>query len=744
MFDKVIVYLLAFCLLSCGSAAEDLFSAISAGELHTCGIIADGKALCWGANSFGQTGTGRFSNETILPAQVQGDYSFKQISAGRRHTCGALINGSVVCWGDNLFGELGDGTFTDRDRPSQLYKGVLFRGVSSGRFHSCGILENGSAMCWGDNSFGELGVGKIFAGERTFDDLLSLAVGDYAHSCEEGVRVELRPYPVYVSGGHLFKSICCGRRHTCGILENGSAVCWGDNGKGQIGDGSVKTRISPAYVSGRYTFSDISCGDTHTCGLLMDGSIVCWGEDYYGTLGDGPDDYPTYRDAQEASPVYVANGHIFASITSGGTTTCGLLANGSALCWGSNYYLQLGGGSSTFRETSPVPMNYSYNYKQISAGGFHTCGLLSDGTAMCWGNNGYGQIGNGRYQWYEREQPSYVAYGNKHLVSYFFASTGFLIMSMAFYSGYGGLSLWRVRYRIKEKKYRSYSLVLFILMLLLSVLSAVAMPLVGGFAVIMLFLFVGFPVAYYNEFRNETLPYVGELTIWIYTLLFWYTYYASSFIQSLLGFVSLIVSGMLIIPAVMPGITTFLMSHPAFIPLIPSIGVLLLMLTKKAIGKRLKVLFYVWLLFCLLILAVYQMSFFFSSSLVRDYNAGGYTLSIGSGFMFLLNMVTFGAALFYLMAYYGLFFSLVFGRDETSGPLMDYIPEKFSDKQSGKLKTLTVTLIIVGTLFFNYQYAIIPGILLINLWILLTPIIDVQERRDAVIMSDLEKLKKRI
>ena len=138
------------------------FAAVSAGSFYTCGVTVAGAAYCWGDNGLGQVGDGTTTTPGTgpsSPALVAGGVSFAAVSAGFTHTCGVTAAGAAYCWGYNFFGDLGDGTTTDRSSPVLVAGGVSFAAVSAGDFHTCGVTAAGAAYCWGDNTVGQLGDG---------------------------------------------------------------------------------------------------------------------------------------------------------------------------------------------------------------------------------------------------------------------------------------------------------------------------------------------------------------------------------------------------------------------------------------------------------------------------------------------------------------------------------------------------------------------------------------------------------
>ena len=396
-----------------------VFRAISAGGSHTCGVTTTGAAYCWGENESGQVGIGNsdYSNWTVRrPQMVVGGLVFRSIRAGGSHTCGLTTAGATYCWGDNRYGQLGDGTGSmKRASPTAVAGNVAFQAIASGYEHTCGLASGGAMYCWGDNASGQLGDGVEFgphsspvatAGNLAFQSVSAatehtcgLTTGGGAYCWGTGRSAELgdstlgslRNSPVAVSGGLSFERVSAGPDHTCAVTAGGAAFCWGATDYHLMYDSSLVSSFSmvPAAVSGGLVFRAISAGGTHSCGLTAGGAAFCWGRDYYGQLGDGT----SGRTAFANSPVAVSGGLVFQAISAGGTHTCGLTSDGAAYCWGDNTYGQLG-DSTTTRHTSPVPVQGGLVFQSITAGSDLTFGITVDGAAYCWGSNRYGQLGD--------------------------------------------------------------------------------------------------------------------------------------------------------------------------------------------------------------------------------------------------------------------------------------------------------------------------------------------------------------
>ncbi len=197
-----------------------LWSAISAGGLHTCAIDGGGTGWCWGNNASGQLGDGTTTG-ALAPRLVASGGGLIAISAGNLHTCALNGAGGAFCWGNNASGQLGTGGFGGSSAPVGVSGGLVFTAISAGQAHTCGLTGGGALYCWGSNAKGQLGDGST----------------------------STRTVPTLVSGGLTFRSVSAGDLHTCGVTTANIAYCWGDNEFGQLGDGSTTGRLVPARVA---------------------------------------------------------------------------------------------------------------------------------------------------------------------------------------------------------------------------------------------------------------------------------------------------------------------------------------------------------------------------------------------------------------------------------------------------------------------------------------------------------------
>jgi alpha-tubulin suppressor-like RCC1 family protein len=294
---------------------------------------------------------------------VEGGLRFVAISTGELHNCAIDDFGAAWCWGLNQNGQLGDGTFTNRLMPVAVMGGLRFNAIAAGAWHTCGVTTTGEVYCWGRNAEGELGTGVAGLDSAT---------------------------PLAAATSERFTKISAGSRHTCALTLAGSAYCWGSSPWGQLGTGSFTSTATPARVAGNLSFEAISAAVDHTCGLAANGAAYCWGEGHYGQLGNGK------TEMRDPLPTRAQAGVLFSAVSAGYGFTCGIANSGAALCWGSNWWGQLGNRSFT-NSTGVVAVSDAPEFVAVSTGSYHACGITSAGTAFCWGQNSFGQLGRSTF-----------------------------------------------------------------------------------------------------------------------------------------------------------------------------------------------------------------------------------------------------------------------------------------------------------------------------------------------------------
>jgi alpha-tubulin suppressor-like RCC1 family protein len=331
---------------------------VSAGGSHSCALKADHSVLCWGRNASGQLGDAS-TVDRLAPVAVSGLADAVAIASGNSHSCALRTDGTVACWGSNLDGALGDGSTSDRDTPVPV-AGLTDVVAVSAASHSCALKVNGTVSCWGFNSGGQVGI---------------------------PVTPDKVTAPVTVAGLVGVVAVTTGFTHTCALKTDGSVACWGNNTFGQLGTGGG-TSSTPATVFGLTNAVAIGAGMRHSCALKADGTVECWGNNNtYGELGDG-------SGVNSPFPVSVSGLTDAVAIAVGYSHSCAIKAGGTVVCWGLNDVGQLGDGSTINRST-PVAVSGLSNVVAVTAGYLHSCALKADGTMACWGYNGDGRVGDG-------------------------------------------------------------------------------------------------------------------------------------------------------------------------------------------------------------------------------------------------------------------------------------------------------------------------------------------------------------
>jgi alpha-tubulin suppressor-like RCC1 family protein len=340
------------------SVSAPAFVFVTVGWDHSCGVTAGNVGYCWGNNQAGQLGVGD-KTKRLTPAPLFGGLPFATVEAGNFNTCGVTTANRAYCWGRNV----PNGT---RTRPTLVSSTLAFVQVSAGSNHFCGITTSGAAYCRGANESGQLG---------------------------DGTRIE-RAQPVPVVGGLRFRQLSTSDYHTCGVTRDDQAYCWGDNVFGQAGNGAAGgdqalSYTEPMRVAGDLRFKSVSAGTIFTCGITLAGRAYCWGSNLYGQLGD-----ETLID--RTRPTAVHGGHLFVQLDAGNSHVCGVTDDHGGYCWGRGAEGQLGIG---FLETvshgmQPRRVLGSQRWRQIVAGGLHSCGVTMASVGWCWGNNQKGQLGD--------------------------------------------------------------------------------------------------------------------------------------------------------------------------------------------------------------------------------------------------------------------------------------------------------------------------------------------------------------
>ena len=328
---------------------------LSLSNVSSCALTSTGAMKCWGSNAYGQIGT-LASNQQKTPIDVPGfTNNISAIAVGDSRMCALTTAGEVKCIGNGV---------ADSNNPG-ISAGAI--SISSGYANSCALMSYGGVKCWGDNWTGQLGSGTW----------VNTSPAVNVKGLTSGVT-----------------AITSGIMHSCALLSSGSVKCWGANNYGQLGDGTTSNRNEPAQVSGLTSgVVSISGGYEHTCAVLTNGEAKCWGRNGYGELGDGTTTHKNVPTSVKVDGQPISG---IASISGGLRHTCAITTGGAAKCWGYNALASLGNGTLTDSLTPVNVVGLDSGVLSIDAGkGFATCATVTGSSVKCWGHSWAGNVGDG-------------------------------------------------------------------------------------------------------------------------------------------------------------------------------------------------------------------------------------------------------------------------------------------------------------------------------------------------------------
>jgi alpha-tubulin suppressor-like RCC1 family protein len=333
--------------------------------LAMAGSAAAYSASSWGENLYRQLGDGTSNASSPVAVAVSGLTGVTAVSAGARHSLALLSNGTVVGWGSDESGQLGDGgsTFSGVPAAASGLSGV--KAIAAGANHSLALLGDGTVMAWGENEEGQLGDGK------TADSAV----------------------PVAVKGLTGVKAIAAGANHSLALLSNGTVMAWGENESGQLGNGKQTNATAPVLVKGLTGVTAIAGGAHHSLALLANGTLMAWGSNAYGQLGHA-EGGESEEEGLSTVPVAVLGVSGASAIAAGGSHSVALV-NGAVLTWGADERGQLGNSTTARSFQTPAVVSGLSGVTAIAAGGQRTMALLAGGTVMDWGANEWGALGTG-------------------------------------------------------------------------------------------------------------------------------------------------------------------------------------------------------------------------------------------------------------------------------------------------------------------------------------------------------------
>jgi alpha-tubulin suppressor-like RCC1 family protein len=332
--------------------------------------------LTWGDNTSGQLGNNTSTARSTPVTTFAGGTDWKQVSGGYRYTAAIKTDGTLWTWGRNTSGQLGNNTIINRFTPVTTFAGgTNWKQVSGGYGHTAAIKTDGTLWTWGANTSGELGRNPDTSSRLT-------PVTTFAGGTNWADTATTDPAELY--------TLSCGGRHTAAIKTDGTLWTWGLNGYGQLGDNtSNAARSTPVTTfAGGTNWKQVSGGGRHTAAIKADGTLWTWGLNASGQLGNN-------TSTARSTPVTTrVGGTDWKQVAGGRSHTAAIKTDGTLWTWGLNSYGQLGINTSTARSVPVTTFAGGTNWKQVSGGYRNTAAIKTDGTLWTWGFNYYGAIGD--------------------------------------------------------------------------------------------------------------------------------------------------------------------------------------------------------------------------------------------------------------------------------------------------------------------------------------------------------------
>jgi alpha-tubulin suppressor-like RCC1 family protein len=326
-------------------------------------IRVDGSLWAWGYNNNGQLGEGAAGllSWATEPRRVGTANDWERIAAGAYNSMAIRADGSLWTWGLNNYGQIGDGSSTQRNAPVRIGSDNDWAYIATGH-HSLAIKKDGRLYAWGYNAYGQVG---------------------------DGTTGTNRNAPVRIGSDSDWARVATGQYFSLAIKTDGTLWAWGQNTNGQLGDGNTGNLNAPRQVGTDDDWVSIAAGNAHSFAIKANGSLYAWGSNTNGQLGDGT---TTQRD----QPWRIAPGSTWAYVTAGGTHSLAITDEGTLWTWGQNNNGQLGNGTTT-QSTAPSQIGLDTNWACVASAfaATHSLALRTDGALWAWGYNGYGQIGDG-------------------------------------------------------------------------------------------------------------------------------------------------------------------------------------------------------------------------------------------------------------------------------------------------------------------------------------------------------------
>ncbi|WP_238380256.1 RCC1 domain-containing protein [Salinispora tropica] len=359
----------AFCLALAVTLAQTLSVSPTVAQNGPSRDASD-TVLAWGDNKDGELGDGTTTDSsTPIAVDLPAGTTITAIAAGHDHSLAVTSAGTALAWGNNLFGQLGDGSTTDSSTPIavDLPAGTTVTAIAAGDDHSLAVTSAGTALAWGDNDRGELGDGTTTRRDT--------------------------PVDVDLPAGTTVTAIAAGIGHSLALTSAGTVLTWGLNSDGQLGDGTTTDSSTPIAVDlpAGTTVTAIAAGSLHSLAVTTAGTILAWGNNSDGQLGDG-----TTTNSSTPIAVNLPASTTITAIDGGRDHSLAVTSAGSALAWGDNDDGQLGDGTTT-NSSTPIAVNLPADttVTATTAGSLHSLAVTTAGTILAWGNNSDGRLGDG-------------------------------------------------------------------------------------------------------------------------------------------------------------------------------------------------------------------------------------------------------------------------------------------------------------------------------------------------------------
>jgi alpha-tubulin suppressor-like RCC1 family protein len=354
---KKLFFLLIITVLQNNLTNAQCWVDVVAGEQHTLAIKSDGTLWAWGSNSYGQLGDGSQSDKAV-PVQIGSDKDWKAVlGGGEQSSMAQKKDGTLWAWGDSNTKQLGLVSGSSSTTPALCNSNLTkIKTAQFGTTHTAAISEDGNLWLWGNNSYGQLGVSKMEAEKPK-----QLGTSEWS-SCSAGFI------------------------HNVAIKKDSTLWAWGGNVMNEVGDGTMTQQDIPVLINKEKCWIFADAGLHHNLAIKKDGTLWAWGANANGQLGNK-------NTAQKSKPVKIGKDTDWVSVEAGFDVSFGIKKDGSLWSWGANYAGFLGNGG---KENGLVPTKIAAEKKfiKVSSMDVHVVALDTENNIWSWGKNDHGQLGN--------------------------------------------------------------------------------------------------------------------------------------------------------------------------------------------------------------------------------------------------------------------------------------------------------------------------------------------------------------